>query len=128
MKTIIRQGTFETNSSSTHSMTIVMAEDYDKFRKGELLINTYHEKIVSYEEAIEKVINGKYSHEEDREKLNNISREDHAQIYEILREYDYRTYNEYEEDNEYRYLESFFETFTTPNGEEIVVFGEYGNE
>lgn len=33
---IIRQGAFETNSSSTHSLTICSSEEYTKWENGEL--------------------------------------------------------------------------------------------
>jgi hypothetical protein len=33
---IIRQGVFETNSSSTHSLTICSCEEYSKWEDGEL--------------------------------------------------------------------------------------------
>jgi hypothetical protein len=36
MKMTIRQGVFETNSSSTHSFTICHKEDYDRWVKGEI--------------------------------------------------------------------------------------------
>lgn len=32
----IRKGLFETNSSSTHSLTMCSEEDYDKWENGEL--------------------------------------------------------------------------------------------
>lgn len=37
MGTLIRRKTFETNSSSTHSITICKKDEYDRFAKGELL-------------------------------------------------------------------------------------------
>lgn len=36
---------------------------------------------------------------------------------------EYKTYNEYMNDYE---LESFFDTYTTKNGEKVVAFGKYG--
>lgn len=36
MKRVIRRGVFETNSSSTHSITMVSSEDYNKWQNGEL--------------------------------------------------------------------------------------------
>jgi hypothetical protein len=36
----IRQSVFETNSSSTHSITIVSKEDYENWEKDNLFINT----------------------------------------------------------------------------------------
>ena len=35
MKRQIRRGVFETNSSSTHSITLMMKKDYDRWQKGE---------------------------------------------------------------------------------------------
>ena len=35
----VRIGTFETNSSSTHTLVIVSKEEYEKFKKGELLFS-----------------------------------------------------------------------------------------
>ena len=36
---VIRQGVFETNSSSTHSLTICSGEEYSKWENGELYWN-----------------------------------------------------------------------------------------
>ena len=41
MKTIIRRGVFETNSSSTHSLTMTSKEEYDKWQSGELVFNEW---------------------------------------------------------------------------------------
>lgn len=55
MKTVqVRIGTFETNSSSTHSIVICTPEEYEKWRKGELLCNEWDEKLMTPEE-VEKV-------------------------------------------------------------------------
>ena len=37
-KKIIRKGTFETNSSSTHSLTMCMKDDYEKWCNGETVL------------------------------------------------------------------------------------------
>lgn len=37
----VRYGTFETNSSSTHSLVICTAEEYDMFRRDELRLDSY---------------------------------------------------------------------------------------
>ena len=52
MKTI-RQGCFETNSSSTHSITLCMESEFEKWKNGELYWNRWDEKLVPKEE-IEK--------------------------------------------------------------------------
>ena len=41
MKTQIRRGVFETNSSSTHTLSITTTTNWDKFKKGELLMEGY---------------------------------------------------------------------------------------
>ena len=89
----IRRGTFETNSSSTHSICICMKEDYNKWIAGEMIYDYYCEKLVPIEE-----------------KYKGSS-------------YRYRTYEQYNSSYD---LNEYKEEFTTPNGEQIVVFGEYG--
>lgn len=41
MKTQIRRGVFETNSSSVHTLSITTTTDWDRFKKGELLMKGY---------------------------------------------------------------------------------------
>ena len=49
----IRLGTFETNSSSTHSITMCMESDYEKWRKGELYYIDSKDKFVTKEQREE---------------------------------------------------------------------------
>lgn len=37
----VRNGVFETNSSSTHSITICTKEEFEKFKAGELMCDRY---------------------------------------------------------------------------------------
>ncbi len=37
----VRYGIFETNSSSTHSLVICTAEEYNKFKNGELVLDRW---------------------------------------------------------------------------------------
>ena len=41
MKTQIRRGLFETNSSSVHTLTICTLEDYNKFKNGKLFVDAF---------------------------------------------------------------------------------------
>lgn len=50
----IRIGTFETNSSSTHSLTIVSEEDFEKWKVGELIFQKYEDKLVPVLEGNEE--------------------------------------------------------------------------
>jgi hypothetical protein len=51
MKVQVRQGVFETNSSSTHSLSIISKEQSDLLDKGELYINGYSLETVTKEEV-----------------------------------------------------------------------------
>ena len=46
----VRRGTFETNSSSTHSLTICTAEEFEKWKCGELLFNRWSD---CFEKSVE---------------------------------------------------------------------------
>ena len=121
MKKQIRRGVFETNSSSTHSLTMMMKSDYERWGKeGLYLFNGYtfgwefskptKNALYTREEAIAFVKNSKYYSADDE--IND----------EYLRDMDFISFDD--EGNEY--LEDFYEEFTTPSGETIVAFGEYG--
>lgn len=43
---IIRRETFETNSSSTHSLTICSKEEFEKWKTGELYYDEWNEVLV----------------------------------------------------------------------------------
>lgn len=55
----IREGTFETNSSSTHSLTICSSDEYKAWEKGETIFNENEETFVKltdlYDACIEAV-------------------------------------------------------------------------
>ena len=121
MKKQIRHGVFETNSSSTHSLTMMMKSDYDRWRFENLyLFNGW-----TYGWEINKPIkNSLYTKEEVIEFVKNSKYYDAD--YEIddecIREFDFVSFDD--EGNDC--LESFYDEFTTPSGETIVAFGEYG--
>ena len=152
MKTI-RIGTFETNSSSTHSITLCMKEDYKKWENGELYY--YDERLVSKEEVDniireniicrkidtnwkekfmtfkgEKIIfDNSIDWRKKRqifctpENLNEITQEE---IDKYMEEGDnFQSKEDFFNDDE---LESYERNYITPNGEEIVVFGKFGSD
>ena len=43
----IRKNVFETNSSSTHSICICTEEEYNRFKSGDMLYDTYNEELVT---------------------------------------------------------------------------------
>ena len=85
MKKQTRVGVFETNSSSTHSLTICTEDDFERFKSGELRLN--------------------------RRELVKPDPKDDDQV----------AYEDMGSDLEY-----FEEEFTTPSGDKMVAFGEYG--
>lgn len=121
MKKQIRRGVFETNSSSTHSLTMMMKSDYERWERENLyLFNgwigewefNYPVKGYLYtrDEAIELAKKNKYY--QDVEEFDN----------EILKEAGFISFD----DEGYERLENFYDEFTTPSGETIVAFGQYG--
>ena len=121
MKKQIRCGVFETNSSSTHSLTMMMKSDYKRWENEKLyLFNGYtyswefnkpiKHALYTKEEAVQFVKNSRDYN--DADEIDD----------EYLNEMDFISF--YDRDS--GYLESFYEEFTTPSGETIVAFGEYG--
>lgn len=116
----IRRKVFETNSSSTHSLTMCLEDEYEAWEKGEVFLREFgskDKKFVTKEEIIKILSTSKYYRDIN---FYEISDDDFNQI--RLDEYFY-TMNEYFDDE---YLEDFEETFTTPNGDKIIAFGKYG--
>ena len=119
----IRKGVFETNSSSTHSLTICSKEQYDKLCKEELFI-TDSDKIVGYDYIQERF------YDKCEDKGDYASCKDCLEDYGIhecqfCKDYHIKTLDDYFEDE---YLEIFEEKYTTEHGDEIVIFGKYGND
>lgn len=121
MKKQIRRGVFETNSSSTHSLTMMMKSDYDRWGKYNLYLYTgsgwgwetnkpIANSLYTKNEVIEFVKTKKYYTD-----VENVDSE-------LIRDLNFIAWDD--EGNEW--LESFYEEFTTPSGETIVAFGEYG--
>ena len=54
MKVTVRQGTFETNSSATHALSVYRTERFNAFKNGELYISTYNDAFISEDELQER--------------------------------------------------------------------------
>lgn len=131
MKRQIRRVVFETNSSSTHSLTMCLKSDYDKWLKGESVLYTgwgfgYPEHIrptkntfYTMEEVIKFIQFDRYASDLD---LNDID----AVKEWIKDDGDWMTIEDYESYCEE--FEEFEETITTPNGDQVVAFGYYGHD
>lgn len=118
---IIRLGVFETNSSSTHTMVIMSEEEYDKWKKGELLKYRWEDKFITKEEndeIIKRLI-------EDYAKEYNIPVED-VDVDDLKYEYDDDIAYTFEEYDDRMDLESDIEEYTTNNGEKLIIKCWYG--
>ena len=121
MKRQIRYGVFETNSSSTHSLTMMMKSDYIRWGAENLYMYSgrgwswdfgkpINGKLYTKDEVIKFIKNNRYYNAKDEiddeyiKEMNFISSDDEGS----------------------EYLESFYDEFTTPSGETVVCFGEYG--
>lgn len=136
MKRQIRRGVFETNSSSTHSLTICSEEEFERWKKGELLFNCWKDEFVEAKQLTEKVkIEAKEEYnclkqdfwkdwntlsDEEKDKWYSKYAYDHE-----LKDEDAKTYEEY---MEYSDLETFEERYTSKSGDKIVAFGVYGTD
>ena len=122
----IRRGVFETNSSSTHSITMCMKVDYDEWQKGDLYLNkggvwssfsaNKDKLFVTKEDVIEILTNHKYPPSVDLRALCDSAFADYLDEEEC-----FKLYSDYGND-----YETFEDTFTTPNGDTVVAFGYYG--
>ena len=130
----IRHGVFETNSSSTHSITMCSKETFEAWKNGELLFHCWEDEFVSNNELKEDMIDEAKQYYESNmnpfmKEWDDLSEEVKGQwINDYIHDHtdynsDYRTYNQFMNDYE---LETFVERYTTEGGEEIVAFGSYG--
>lgn len=125
MKRTIRQGVFETNSSSVHSLTMCSDDEWQKWKDGDLIYNRWNEEFTTYEEY---------------EKARREFDEENKDYYSTNEEFEeYRESSESKTvDGQYYSYEDFFEgyidydtfsdRYTTPNGEVVHAFGYYGHD
>lgn len=110
----IRQGVFETNSSSTHSLCITTEEEYNNWEKDlGIYYDCYNQQLLTTEEVKEILIQKKYIINSDED------------LIEILKDLDrFYCFEEYK-DNYSDYYE-VFKKYTTKSGEKIVAFSYHG--
>ena len=135
MKQLVRSHTFETNSSSTHSLTIMTEDQFDQFRDGNLFYDDWKEKFYTYEELKERMLETTtleevkndyidYYGEEESDFNSPEEFEKHVVAY-WAKENDIRDYDHMLGDQQEDY-ETFEQHYTSPSGDKIVVCGYYG--
>lgn len=125
MKTI-RIGTFETNSSSTHSITMCMESDYEKWEKGEMYWNRWNDKLVPKEEVEKEIAELRKEFITDNPGFDENSEEWQEKFKKYINSD--KKYYTYEEFKDYYYIEykTYVDKYNTPNGDTVVAFGYYG--
>lgn len=109
----IRNGVFETNSSSTHSITIMNKEDYDRWQNENLYYNFDKEVFNTHDEIIQKYLN----------EYDLTEMDDEDSFDEWLRDWEISTSNKYLKDTS---LKVDVTKHTTKSGDEIVIICKHG--
>ena len=100
----IRKNVFETNSSSTHSLTMCTEAEYEKWKDGEMVYDYWNEELIPITDKIRKYREKSYALNESYEYGRYLTEEEY-----------------WERVNEY--YETFYKEH---NG--TVVFGYYGHD
>ena len=117
----VRNNTFETNSSSTHSMVICTEDEWNKWVNGELFACRWKSGFKTKEEVVEEY-KKEYSSFFDKE--GNFITNDRFDSLEEFMEY-YST-EWYDLDRWVGDLESDETTYTTPSGDVVKIICRYG--
>ena len=124
MKRQIRRGVFETNSSSTHSLTMCSKSEYDEFEKGNMYIERWGSKLYTKEEMIEKF--KQMTDWRTKElKYRGVDWDNDEEFNRVLEETDYVTYDKYWDTVSEEY-ETFEDSYTGKDGDTVIAFGYYG--
>ena len=103
----VRRNVFETNSSSTHSITICTEDEYEMWKRGEVYWSRWDENFVSKKE-VEQGFN------KNKSRYNDFN--------DYLYEEGLYTFDRYDDIE----METYEEHYKTKSGDEIVAFGYYG--
>ena len=123
----IRYNTFETNSSSTHSLLILTEEECDKIEKGEMfLLSQYDREVITKEERDKVILDEMYTVNKTYDYM--------FQSIEEFMESDYYFDNRSEFpcnidewcDSDYLEIDSY--DYTSPAGDKIKIIAKYGND
>lgn len=123
----IRRGVFETNSSSTHSLTMCSESEYDKWKKGELFFDRWSDEFVEKEVVEKEIEKMKKDFEEeykDREWEDDDEKQEYLEEY-LNEDKQYYSYDEFWNEIEY---ETFVQKYKTKSGEIVIGFGYYGTD
>jgi hypothetical protein len=133
----MRKNVFETNSSSTHSITMCSETQFEDWKAGKLLFDYWGEGFVSAKEMTEEDKENAQNEYKDLyesrpyyKKWEDLSEDEVEKWYNKYyaencnyHNDDLKTYEDYFHSYD---LETFTERYTSPSGDKIVAFGKYG--
>ena len=138
----IRRGTFETNSSSTHSISIYTDKEWEDYKNKEddlsYLLND-EDKFMTIDEVINGLLHSDWeSDAEYGEKLKSFMNgrnledclEEEFEDYDSLDEFlsDHGYYSVYYREDYDNYIETDHTEYTTPGGEKLHILCKYGHQ
>ena len=130
MKRQIRQAVWETNSSSTHTCCICSKDEFEKWKRGQLLYDKYKEELVSKDMLKDKKyrpkLKAKYDSIKDSfwKEFEDLTEEELKRFCDkYFDEDDFINYDTWAKSDD---LDLYIQEYTTEQGEEIVAFGKYG--
>lgn len=134
----IRYGTFETNSSSVHSLMIATDEVYQQLVAGKLYIDAYHDEYLNKEEVINILLNETNPENLDYFWHNDLERETEFiptkewfsnlsinDLNEFVRSFCDSIYSFEDYGENYEWYDT---DYTSEHGDKIHIFGYYGND
>lgn len=134
MKREIRRNVFETNSSSTHSLSICTEQEFEDWKAGKLLFDRWGERFIlpyqlSEEEkskAAKEYTANKKEYYKDWNELTDDQKEKWYSSY--IKRHNLGDENgiSYDDFFDNGYLETYARHYVTPSGDKIICFGEYG--
>lgn len=115
----VRRNVFETNSSSTHSITMCSENEYDEWEKGELLFDRWKNGFITKVEYQKEYERQKKEYFEEKPDETDEDFEDYFND-----DKRYYTYDEFFSEIGY---ETHTKTYTTKGGETVIALCYYGN-
>jgi hypothetical protein len=133
----IRRNVFETNSSSTHSITMCSQSQFDDWKAGKVLFDYWKEVFVKAKEMTEEDKEAArdeykklYECQSYYKKWEDLSEDEinkwYNRYYSENRDYDNDDLKTYEDYFHSYDLETFTKVYTSESGDRIIAFGKYG--
>ena len=118
----IRKNTFETNSSSSHSLVISTEKEFAAFKAG--ILYEYVGNVYDLPTARDHV--EKFYPEKLAELDEDIRFKDYEGIASLLDDCEVRSYDYWKDNIDNLGMETYVKHFTSPSGDKLVAWGHYG--